>query len=442
LNRKPKYSFYEWCIDNNRKDLLDRWDYDKNDFSPKDIAAKTEKLIWMKCPEGIHDSELHRIDALAYGKANNIHCDKCDSFAQYIIDNYGSEYLDSIWSDKNDKTPWEYSRACNKNVWFRCLDNPEHHYQRFIGTYIDTQNCPICEKLSHSIGIVKPKSVELWSDLNETTPYDHSSCCQDIVYWKCENGIHDDYKINIKSASDNDFTCPKCRPKKWFPKIGLRADLVGKDFGELHVDGFHSIINNSTYWDCTCSCGRHVVMYGYGMTRGSIKTCGDKSFHFRGDKNPNWKDDATRKNYSDRYSPEYKKWHSDVLAKDMYTCQCCGQYSGDLEAHHIYDFATHEELRTVSENGITLCKSCHNPIVNGSFHNVYGTIGKTPEELEKYINNKRDSLDINIPFSLESYLAGNILKPGDVFNENVPWIFDVINNKNVKLESNRPKIVA
>ena len=25
-----KQSFYDWCIENNRQDLLDRWDYDLN----------------------------------------------------------------------------------------------------------------------------------------------------------------------------------------------------------------------------------------------------------------------------------------------------------------------------------------------------------------------------------------------------------------------------
>ena len=27
-------SFYDWCIENNRQDVLDRWDYELNDCSP------------------------------------------------------------------------------------------------------------------------------------------------------------------------------------------------------------------------------------------------------------------------------------------------------------------------------------------------------------------------------------------------------------------------
>ena len=33
-NKKNKKSFYDWCVENNREDILDRWDYELNDCSP------------------------------------------------------------------------------------------------------------------------------------------------------------------------------------------------------------------------------------------------------------------------------------------------------------------------------------------------------------------------------------------------------------------------
>ena len=41
-------------------------------------------------------------------------------------------------------------------------------------------------------------------------------------------------------------------------------------------------------------------------------------------------------------------------------------------------------------------------------------MNNTPEQLEEYINNKRKELGINIPFNIEEYLNGNILKPNDL----------------------------
>lgn len=41
-----------------------------------------------------------------------------------------------------------------------------------------------------------------------------------------------------------------------------------------------------------------------------------------------------------------------------------------------------------------------------------GTVNNTPEQLEEYIKKRRKKLGIDIPFSIKSYLEGEILKPG------------------------------
>jgi len=308
---KEKYTFYQWCIDNNKNDLLDRWDYDKTGFSPEDITYASAKPVYFKCPNGLHESEKRHV-----------------------------------------------------------------------------------------------------------------------------------YVITSKSSDQNTFKCKEC-----MKELDIKSDLEGNKFGELTVIkpdyDKTKLKNNGTYWICECSCGNIVSYLGTHLKNGSCTTCGDRKIHRSGENNSNWKGGITPKLLSDRTSKEYKKWRDEVYSRNWYTCQCCGR-SNDIEknAHHIYNFADNEKLKFDLNNSILLCAECHHIKYYGSFHNVYGTHNNTPEQLEEYINSKRKELDINIPFSLESYLAGNILKPGDVFNENVPWIFDVINNKNVKLESNRPKIVA
>ena len=63
-----------------------------------------------------------------------------------------------------------------------------------------------------------------------------------------------------------------------------------------------------------------------------------------------------------------------------------------------------------------MCKNCHYTTVDDSFHNLYGTVNNTPEQLEEYINYKRKKLGIDIPFSIEEYKNGNVLKPNDIQN--------------------------
>ena len=58
-------SFYDWCIDNNRQDLLDRWDYELNkEVNPYSVNLRDKRKFWWKCREEEHSYEAtisHRI---------------------------------------------------------------------------------------------------------------------------------------------------------------------------------------------------------------------------------------------------------------------------------------------------------------------------------------------------------------------------------------------
>ena len=51
------YSFESWCLDNDRKDLLERWDYELNSKSPLEVSYQSNNKYFFKCPRGIHKSE-------------------------------------------------------------------------------------------------------------------------------------------------------------------------------------------------------------------------------------------------------------------------------------------------------------------------------------------------------------------------------------------------
>ena len=65
----------------------------------------------------------------------------------------------------------------------------------------------------------------------------------------------------------------------------------------------------------------------------------------------------TKKKYRD--DANYKIWRTNVFKRDFYTCQHCSVKGGKINAHHIKPYKNHIELRTVLENGITLCYECH-----------------------------------------------------------------------------------
>ena len=128
-SKKILYSFQQWCLDNDRGDILDRWDYELNVVSPKQVAYKSNKKYYFKCPDGIHESELRDIQYLSSGRVKELTCKKCRSFAQYIINTRGKDFLDDIWSSKNEKTPWDYAAQSNTKVWIVCDKDFSHVYK-------------------------------------------------------------------------------------------------------------------------------------------------------------------------------------------------------------------------------------------------------------------------------------------------------------------------
>ena len=93
--------------------------------------------------------------------------------------------------------------------------------------------------------------------------------------------------------------------------------------------------------------------------------------------NPN-KTDEEREN--GRSYPEYLEFIRNVLARDNYTCQCCGKEHDDIEVHHLDGYNWCIEKRTDETNALLLCSTCHS-----NFHSIYGRGNNTKEQFEEWI---------------------------------------------------------
>ena len=69
--------FETWCKDNVREDLLDSWDYEKNQKAPSEVLSGTNRKCWFKCPlcGCEHDHWLSHIKS-GYASAM---CPRCES---------------------------------------------------------------------------------------------------------------------------------------------------------------------------------------------------------------------------------------------------------------------------------------------------------------------------------------------------------------------------
>ena len=327
-------SFYDWCVENNRIDLNDRFDEEKNGCTTKEVGYKSNLKYWFKCPKGIHESEQTVMHYVTREENKVLTCRKCNSVAQVVIDKFGQDYLECHWHKDNILSPWDISAGSTKtNVIVQCNKKDYHVYSQVASSFAKGIGCPYCiNRKVHpndSLASIYPEIINRWSDKNEKSPYEYSPHSEEKVWFKCPIGKHDDYLQKIANSVLYEFRCPNCSLEETSER--------------MRGDGCH-------FWE------------------GGINGENDTLRHRR----------------------EYRDWRTAVYERDNYTCQCCGQRGGRLNAHHINQFANYPELRYDINNGITLCTKCHDSIEDGSFHNIYGTHNTTASQLRQYILDKSD----------------------------------------------------
>lgn len=73
-----------------------------------------------------------------------------------------------------------------------------------------------------------------------------------------------------------------------------------------------------------------------------------------------WHEFSSTTNHRRRKTLEYFEWRLKIFQRDSFTCQKCGdQKRKRLQAHHIQLIKDRSDLVYDLNNGITLCKTCH-----------------------------------------------------------------------------------
>lgn len=103
---------------------------------------------------------------------------------------------------------------------------------------------------------------------------------------------------------------------------------------------------------------------------------GNKGYLAR-EKHYKWKKDRTLadEKHRTRSTHEWKDWRMKIFERDLYTCQECGESGVYLEPHHIIPIRSDMNKLYEINNGITLCRPCHQK-----------TIWKESDFEEKYSN--------------------------------------------------------
>ena len=148
INCNKCNSFAQWGTDNICQDFLNKyWDYEKNkNIDPWKIAHMYNGKVWIKCRK----TNYHGSYEIACNKfIKGERCPYCNSNSGKIhkFDSLGCIYpqVFRLWSDKNDRTPYEVSPYSHYMATWKCGNNIHVDYIRRVkeSTYANF-NCPEC----------------------------------------------------------------------------------------------------------------------------------------------------------------------------------------------------------------------------------------------------------------------------------------------------------
>ena len=120
--------------------VANEWNYQLNDDTPWDIAAKSEKKRWFTCNNG-HNFYSKLANRVSLGRS----CPYCSNQKVGYGNDFETNYpeLAKEWSSRNNKKPSEVIAKGRHSYWWKCENG--HEYKQLIKNKVNHgQGCPKC----------------------------------------------------------------------------------------------------------------------------------------------------------------------------------------------------------------------------------------------------------------------------------------------------------
>ena len=220
-------SFEEWCIQNDRQDILNRWDYDLNKYSPDKISFKSNYKMYFKCPIGKHKSQHIVLSSISNG-GNKIQCRECyleeNSFGHWC-ETHRPELL-NLWDyELNTVSPFEISFASTEKRYFKCPRELHESHLQTLSKLTGRGDDIICNKCGSLGQFILDKYgpdglIKIWDyEKNTIDPFEVARCAKRYVYVKCvNNSEHESYSI-LCSNFVKGRGCPECKREREESKL-------------------------------------------------------------------------------------------------------------------------------------------------------------------------------------------------------------------------------
>jgi hypothetical protein len=305
-------------------------------------------------------------------------CAKCKNkkHSKYNIDDIRKEF------EKRNFILLE-NEYINTKTYMRFICDKGHETQITYQRFLKGHGCKECSRIK--LGNKMRKTIEEVRKIFEengcillSTEYKQAS--QKLKYI-CECGNESEITFNHFQSGER---CKECGRKKLAEQFKHDYEYVYnifKDNGCVLLEDEYINGHNTMRYICVCGRESETTLANF-MKGARCKQCfADK---IRGENHPNWNPYLTDEERElGRLYPEYYQWRKEIFERDNYTCQCCHNRGGKLNAHHLDGYNWCKEKRTDIDNGTTLCFDCHI-----EFHSFYGKKHVTKEQFEEFIKSK------------------------------------------------------
>lgn len=236
-NEQKRITFYDFCLQSNKLDLLKEWDQDKNgDDKPWMFTYGSNKSVWWKCSKG------HEWQSQIKSRTQGHSCPVCSgNILVSGINDLKTTYpnIAAEWHPlKNGKLlPTDVFAGTTKKFWWQC----EKGHEWYVGVSVRTQgrDCPFCAgrkvlKGYNDLATLFPNLVKEWiAEKNvPLNPENVTAYSNKRVWWRCEKGH--EWKAVISSRTSESSGCPYCSGRMVLSGFNDLATVYPKISAQWH----------------------------------------------------------------------------------------------------------------------------------------------------------------------------------------------------------------
>lgn len=172
-------------------ELLNEWDYEKNNIMPSDISIWSKNKVWWKCKYG------HEWASTMNSRQKKSGCPYCAGLLPIVgvndLQTTNPELIKEWDYQKNIIKPYEIKVGSGMKIWWKCKEG--HSWEATPNHRKKGQGCPYCSGKKvlagfNDINTLRPNIAKEWDyEKNENkTPDMYTVRSGSKVWWRCKEG--------------------------------------------------------------------------------------------------------------------------------------------------------------------------------------------------------------------------------------------------------------